>query len=250
MTEENNNLENNSSDNNASSDGSQDRGNENVPKGTYLKPHLILNGVVTSPVKFFRNMPKNGPLLEPLLFVVIMGALCFFVQIVMVSLGFLPKETPLAPFMILFPVIAVIQAGFYFLIWNLLGAKATYQISFRLICYLHAITPFTIILAPFPYVSAVVLSLWKVILLIIISIEVFKLSQKKVAIAFGILFIIVFYVQMSILELIKNSSDVDSQNGGAVITGSEGGDLVDENTSPSSPVDEHFGEEVMEDPFE
>lgn len=237
---ENNNLENT----NLKSNGDGPNNNKKAPDGTYTKPHLILNGVIMNPVKFFRNMPEKGPLLEPLLFVVIMGALCFFVQIVMVSIGVLPKETPLYPFMIVFPVLAVVEAGFYFLIWNLFGAKTNYSRVFRVICYLHAVTPFAVILIPVPYVNAVVLTIWRVILLIIVSIEFFKIPPKKASIGFGILFIIMLYIQIMSIEFMEDTTAGLQDGNGAV------GDYKQDNDNGGGPAGEPFDEEPIKDPFE
>src|SRR4030042_3063723 len=85
--------------------------------------------VLTSPSAFFREMPKTGGFVEPLIFMVIMGIISGLIQTIfsIISLNIAGGMAMGVASIILVPIFAAIfgfvGAALLFFIWNLLASQ-------------------------------------------------------------------------------------------------------------------------------
>ena len=114
--------------------------------------------ILTSPSNYFRNMPKTGGFIEPLVFAIVMGIISGFIQAVLGIMGLrlvIGVGMALAS-VILMPIIIVIGsfigAAIMFVIWKLMGSQESYETAYRCGAYISAITPITTILGLIPYI--------------------------------------------------------------------------------------------------
>lgn len=157
----------------------------------------ILNNalkVITVPAQFFGQMPKTGGLVEPLIFMVVMGVVSGFLQALLGLVGFgvgVSLMMALAS-VILVPIFIVIfgfvGAGIMYLIWRALGSQESYETAYRCTAYAGAIAPITTLLAIIPYLGTVLGFVWMLYLMVIASTQVHQIEPKKAWTAFGIFF--------------------------------------------------------------
>jgi hypothetical protein len=164
---------------------------------------LIAIRVLTSPSVFFREMPKSGGFLEPLIFVVFMGIIVGFIQSILSILG-LNLTTGMATgaaSIIIFPIFIAIfsfvVAAILFVIWKLTGSKESYEAAYRCAAYISALTPITSILGVVPYIGAVISIALTTFFLVIASIEVHKIPSNKAWMVFGIIGLIFLIISIS-----------------------------------------------------
>jgi len=163
--------------------------------------------VVTSPAAFFREMPKSGGFLEPLVFMVVMsvisGVLGGVLHALSNFLGLHLYTGVAVGFMaiVMMPVLAAIgsaifgfiAAGILFVIWKLMGSNEDYETAYRCTAYLAAITPITTVLGIIPYVGGAIGLVVILYYLVTASIETHGIPLRKAWIVFGII-IAVFVV--------------------------------------------------------
>jgi hypothetical protein len=171
--------------------------------------------VLTSPSAFFREMPKTGGFVEPLIFMVIMGIISGLIQTIfsLVGLHITAGMAMGVASIILVPIFAVIGgfigAAILFVIWKLLGSKETYETAYRCGAYISVLMPIITVLGIIPYLgSAVAIALY-VYFLVIASVEVNKIPSQKAWLVFGIigaiLIIMNISAQMSARKLSKEA---------------------------------------------
>ncbi len=153
--------------------------------------------VITNPVGFYRDMPKSGGFLEPLVFAVAMALVAALVGIVLSFMG-LGATGMMAAGMIAIIVVPIavvigsfIGAGILYLIWMIMGSKESYETAFRCIAYMTAISPITALVGAMPYLGTIISVVWGTFLLVTASIEVHKVKAQTVYIVFGILGLLV-----------------------------------------------------------
>ena len=163
--------------------------------------------VVTSPAAFFREMPKSGGFLEPLVFMVVMsvisGVLGGVLHALSNILGLHLYTGVAVGFMaiVMMPVLAAIgsaifgfiAAGILFVIWKLMGSNEDYETAYRCTAYLAAITPITTVLGIIPYVGGAIGLVVMLYYLVTASVETHGIPLRKAWIVFGII-IAVFVV--------------------------------------------------------
>src|SRR4030043_1836709 len=149
--------------------------------------------VLTSPSAFFREMPKTGGFVEPLIFMVIMGIISGLIQTVfsLVGLHIAAGMAMGVASIILFPIVIAIGgfigAAILFVIWKLLGSKESYETAYRCGAYISVLMPIITVLGIIPYLgSAVAIALY-VYFLVIASMEVHKIPSQKAWLVFGII---------------------------------------------------------------
>lgn len=150
--------------------------------------------VITTPVDFYRSMPKVGGLSEPLIFMVAMGVAAGLIRTL---LGVFGLGSAGASFMmaiaavVVTPIFVVIfgfvGAAILFAIWKILGSQESFEVAFRCGAYAMAISPVTSLLQAVPYVGNVAAIAWMTYLLVIACMEVHRIEEKKAWIVFGIL---------------------------------------------------------------
>jgi hypothetical protein len=159
--------------------------------------------VLTSPSAFFREMPKTGGFLEPLIFMVIMGIISGLIQTVfsLIGLHIAAGMAMGVASIILFPVVIAIGgfigAAILFVIWKLLGSQESYETAYRCGAYISVLMPIITVLGLIPYLgSAVGIALY-VYFLVIASVEVHKIPSQKAWLVFGIIGAILIIMNIS-----------------------------------------------------
>ncbi len=155
--------------------------------------------VVTRPVDFYREMPRWGGFVDPLIFLVVVSVAAGVVQAVFSLFG-LGMGAGLASIVIM-PIAAAIfgfvSAAILFVIWKLLGSELDYEVAYRCAAYAGAITPITTILHPIPYLGALVAIVWFAYLMMIASTEVYGIDEKKAQMVFGAIAVILALLSLS-----------------------------------------------------
>ncbi|HMK77779.1 MAG TPA: Yip1 family protein [Thermodesulfobacteriota bacterium] len=148
--------------------------------------------VLTSPSAFFREMPKTGGFVEPLIFMVIMGIIGGLIQTIFSIVGLHFGIMAMSVWsIILFPIYIVIGgfigAAILFVIWKLLGSQESYETAYRCGAYISVLMPIITVLGLIPYLgSAIGIALY-VYFLVIASVEVQKIPSQKAWLVFGII---------------------------------------------------------------
>ena len=149
--------------------------------------------LIVKPAEFFRNMPKTGGLIDPLLYVVMVSMLGVVLSAVESSVfhgAGLHDLAMLAIWLVTVPLIAVILsffvAGICFAIWSFTGSKESYEASYRCLAYMHVVMPVTILLGIVPYLGLLGIAWW-LYLMVIATREVHKTPIKPALLVFGII---------------------------------------------------------------
>ena len=157
--------------------------------------------VLTSPAAFFREMPKTGGFVEPLVFMVVMsvvsGVLGGVLHALTDILGLHLYAGVAMEFMaiIMMPVLAAvgsaifgfIVAGILFVIWKLMGSHQDYETAYRCTAYLSAIFPITTLLGIIPYAGGAIGLSVILYYLVTVSVETHHITSGKAWTVFGIL---------------------------------------------------------------
>ncbi len=152
--------------------------------------------VITSPAVFFREMPKTGGFLEPLVFMVVMGAVAGLVQAILAIIGLnVGAGTGMAiASIVIFPVIIAIfgfiSAAIAFVIWKLMGSKESYETAYRCVAYITALWPITTLFGAIPYIGIVLAIVLTVYFYAIAGIEAHKIASQTAWLVSGIIGII------------------------------------------------------------
>ncbi|PAT31408.1 hypothetical protein CLI92_08605 [Vandammella animalimorsus] len=146
--------------------------------------------VIVRPAEYFRTMPRQGPLAEPMLFVMVMAIAAALLA--SLPLLLLHGQAPaLLDILVLTPGLSLgavfIASAIVMLLWKALGSPHGYQVAFRCVAATMALAPVTALLAFVPYVGAVLNIAWTMYLWTIASVEVHGISQRKAAVAFTLL---------------------------------------------------------------
>ncbi len=145
--------------------------------------------VITNPVGFYRNMPKVGGFVDPLIFAVVLGAVCGVVDAVVsvirfgswMTFGMVLRCVIAAPIGAL--IGGFIGAAIMFVIWKLMDSKESYETAYRCGAYSMAIMPVMYL----PYVGIYIYMGWSLYLVVTASIEVHGIPAKKAWKVFGII---------------------------------------------------------------
>ncbi|MDD2337947.1 MAG: YIP1 family protein [Geobacteraceae bacterium] len=170
--------------------------------------------VVTSPAEFFREMPKTGGFVEPLVFLVVMGALSGVIGGLLLALsnisGFnlYPGTQMGATAIILLPIMYAIgfaifgfvTAAILFVIWKLMGSGESYETAYRCVAYLAALSPITTLLGVIPYLGGAIGLVIITFYFVTASVQTHGIPAQRAWIVFGILaaIFIVFSVSAQI----------------------------------------------------
>ncbi|MFN2368820.1 MAG: YIP1 family protein [Desulfurivibrionaceae bacterium] len=147
--------------------------------------------VITNPTGFFRQMPKTGGFLPPLLFMALMGVAGGLLQVILalVGLGGDLMSGLLAVILIplLVGIFSFVGAAILFMFWKILGSEESFETAFRCGAYTAAILPLTTLLNVIPYLGSILGLVWMTYLLVLASTEVHGIAAKKAWVAFGAL---------------------------------------------------------------
>ncbi len=159
--------------------------------------------VITLPAAFFREMPKTGGFIEPLVFAVAMGVISGLIQSVISILGFSVAAGMMmsAASIIITPIVVAIVgfigAAILFVIWKLMGSQESYETAYRCGAYISAISPILTIVGLVPYIGAIAGIAAYTFFLVIASVEVHKIPSKKAWLVFGIIAAIFIIISLS-----------------------------------------------------
>jgi len=150
----------------------------------------MVKEVITNPVGFFREMPRSGGFVHPLLFMVILGVVSGLISMILglVGLG-APGVFSGVTGIILIPIaVAVfgfVVAAILFVVWKIMGSQESFEAAYRCLAYTAAIMPITTLLGGIPYLGGVIGIIWSSYLLIVASTEVHAVKSKIAWAAFG-----------------------------------------------------------------
>jgi hypothetical protein len=158
--------------------------------------------VLTSPSAFFKEMPKTGGFVEPLIFMVIMGIIGGLIQTIFSIVGLHFGIMAMSVWaIILFPIYIVIGgfigAAILFVIWKLMGSQESYETAYRCGAYISVLMPIITVLGLIPYLGFAVGLVLYVYFLVIASMEVHKIPSQKAWLVFGIIGAILIILNIS-----------------------------------------------------
>lgn len=149
--------------------------------------------VLTSPSAFFREMPKTGGFVEPLIFMVVMGVIGGIIQTVFSFIGLSMVAgmamgiASIIMLPILIAIFGFVGAAIIFVIWKLMGSQESYETAYRCVAYMSALTPITTVLGIIPYIGPVIGIVLMTFLIVIASVEVHSIPSQKAWLVFGII---------------------------------------------------------------
>jgi hypothetical protein len=154
---------------------------------------------ITGPAAFYREMPRSGGFVEPLVFMVVMGVAVGVVQALafFVGLGFMAGISSIVVVPIAVAVFGFVGAAIVFAIWKVLGSQESYETAYRCTAYASAFSPIVAIIGLVPYIGgAIGVVIWT-ILLIIASTEVHNIPVSKARMVFGIIAVVLILFSIS-----------------------------------------------------
>jgi hypothetical protein len=149
--------------------------------------------VLTSPSEFFREMPKTGGFVEPLIFMVAMGVIGGLIHSIFSIIGLRVASGMAmgAASIILLPIVigifGFVGAAILFAIWKVMGSQESYETAYRCAAYISALTPITSVVGLIPYIGGVIGIALATYFIVIASIEVHKIPSQKAWLVFGII---------------------------------------------------------------
>jgi len=159
--------------------------------------------VIINPVGFFKDMPKSGGFIEPLIFMVCMGLVVAVINLILATFGmgfvgsFLMAVASLIILPIVIAIFGFVGALILFIIWKIMGSQESFETAYRCAAYATGITPITTIINLVPYLGALVSLLWMTYLMVVASVEVHSINRKTAWMVFGIIAGIFFLFSIS-----------------------------------------------------
>ena len=159
--------------------------------------------IITNPAGFYREMPKSGGYIAPLIFVVVMAVIVgiLITLFSLFGLGIMGGMSFGLGSVIMATVFSVISsfigAAILYVIWKLMGSTESYEVAYRCIAYASVTYPITAILGPIPFIGAVIGILIGTYLMVIASTEVHHLNKRNAWLVFGILGLLVILSNIS-----------------------------------------------------
>ncbi len=166
---------------------------EGITKDYFSKYIAIVQQVIMAPAEFYRQMPKSGGLVDPLIFMIVMGVVGGILRAILgvLGIGFAVSFLVAIGSIVLVPIFVVIVsfigAGVVFVIWKLMGSQESFETAYRCFAYAGAISPITVVLDVIPYIGPVLGVLWITYILVNASVEVHRLEPRLSWIVFGII---------------------------------------------------------------
>lgn len=149
--------------------------------------------VLTTPPEFFREMPKTGGFVEPLVFMIAMGVVAGLLQSILsvlrlqVGAGMAMGLASVIVMPIMIGIFGFVGAAVLFLIWKLMGSRESYETAYRCGAYAGALTPISVLLSLIPFVGAAVSVLLMTFFLVTASVAVHGIPSRKAWLVFGII---------------------------------------------------------------
>lgn len=167
--------------------------------------------VLTQPALFFREMPKTGGFIEPLVFMVAMGVVSGIIGGLLTALfsllglhvgagmvtGFIAIILMPLYYAIGSAVFGFVSAAILFIIWKIMGSNEEYETAYRCNAYVSAVLPFTTVLAMIPYLGGAIGVLIGIYYLVHASIHTHGIPSRKAWLVFGIIAAVLVIFQIS-----------------------------------------------------
>lgn len=159
--------------------------------------------VLTAPEDFYRQMPKSGGLLDPILFLIVMAVVGAIILVLCGFMGLGPMGALGVGIgsLLFMPVMAVIGSfiggAIMFVIWKLMGTQENFETSYRCVAFASAIYPVSALVGLIPYLGSIVGIAWGFYLMFIATKEVHHLNEKTASMVFGILGLILIVSNVS-----------------------------------------------------
>jgi hypothetical protein len=149
--------------------------------------------LITTPVDFFKSMPKSGGLLDPMLFLVV----TVLIEVILIFVESFVKHGVgvyglgmLVGTMVIISIIALILsffvAGIIYAIWSFMGSNESYETSYRCMAYIQIIVPIAILISVVPYLGLLCIAWW-LYLMVTATTVVHNLPVKPALLVFGII---------------------------------------------------------------
>ncbi|OOG28105.1 hypothetical protein B1C78_01950 [Thioalkalivibrio denitrificans] len=160
--------------------------------------------VLTRPREFYRTMPRGTGVLEPLLFLVVVGMITGAVHLGVARLFPGQVIDPGLEILLLAPVVLMVLSlvigSLLHLVWKLLGSGEPFETAFRCVAYAMAIAPVAVVVGMLPYMGTLIVVLWWALLQALASIEVHGIAEPVAVAVFGIIAVLLILLGVT-LEL-------------------------------------------------
>ena len=149
--------------------------------------------VLTSPAEFFREMPKTGGFVEPLVFMIAVGVVAGLLQSILavlrfqVGAGMAMGLASVIVMPIMIGIFGFVGAAVLFLIWKLTGSQESYETAYRCGAYIGVLSPISVLLHLIPFVGAAASVLLMTFFLVTASVAVHGIPSRKAWLVFGII---------------------------------------------------------------
>jgi hypothetical protein len=149
--------------------------------------------VLTSPSEFFRQMPKAGGFVEPLVFMIAMGVAGGLLRSILsvlrlqVGAGIAMGVGSVIIMPIMIAIFGFVGSAILFLIWKLMGSQESYETAYRCGAYIGVLTPISVLLHLIPYLGGAVSVLLMTFFLVTASVAVHNIPSRKAWLVFGII---------------------------------------------------------------
>jgi hypothetical protein len=149
--------------------------------------------VLTSPSEFFRQMPRTGGFVEPLVFMIAMGVAAGLLGSILsvlrlqVGVGMAMGMGSVIIMPIMIAIFGFVGAAILFLIWKLMGSQESYETAYRCGAYIGVLTPISVLLHLIPYLGGAASVLLMTFFLAAASVAVHNIPSQKAWLVFGII---------------------------------------------------------------
>lgn len=149
--------------------------------------------VLTSPSEFFRQMPRTGGFVEPLVFMIAMGVAAgllgsiFSLLRLQVGVGMAMGVGSVIIMPIMIAIFGFVGAALLFLIWKLMGSQESYETAYRCGAYIGVLAPISVLLHLIPYLGGAAGVLLMTFFLVTASVAVHNIPSRKAWMVFGII---------------------------------------------------------------
>lgn len=150
--------------------------------------------VLVNPPRFFTDMPRTGGYLEPLVFAVAAGLAAGVLRMAigLAGWGFYMTTGAALVAIVLTPIFVAIGSfiggGIFYLIWQAVGSKESFETSYRCAAYITGIAPVAVLMRLIPYAGGVIALAWGCWLLVVASEKVHGIARNKALAVFGVVF--------------------------------------------------------------
>jgi hypothetical protein len=164
-----------------------------------------VKSILTQPAVFFKEMPKTGGYVEPLIFVgtmglaagVVMAILNLIQSVIGTGMGIGASIAILIVVPVMWVIFSFIGAGILFVIWKLMGSTEDYETAYKCTAYISVLAVIGTIVDLIPYIGFLVMLGAQTYYLVLASVNVHNIEAKKAWLVFGIIAAILAIIGIS-----------------------------------------------------